>query len=80
MQQAAWETCINRLREELPLSQIDTWIRPLRAEAEGNRLNLFAPTPYVKEWVQNHYLERITELLGEMGEERARPGECGIAT
>ncbi len=44
------------------------WIRPLQAEQEGGRLNILAPNRYVRNQVQNDYLERIHELLDQLSE------------
>jgi chromosomal replication initiator protein len=54
------------LQEELPSQQFNTWIRPLTAEAEGAELHLFAPNRFVKEWVDDKFLERISELVQEL--------------
>jgi len=53
------------LQEELPSQQFNTWIRPLRAEAEGAHLHLIAPNRFVKEWVGDKFLDRISELEKE---------------
>ena len=54
------------LQEELPSQQFNTWIRPLRAQADGEELYLFAPNRFVKEFVVDKYMERISELVQEL--------------
>jgi len=54
------------LQEELPSQQFNTWIRPLQAEADGGELYLFAPNRFVKEFVGDKYMERISELVHEL--------------
>ena len=65
-----WQKCIDCLQEELPSQQFNTWIRPLRAEVNttngSDRLELFAPNRFVKEWVVDKFLERISELVAEL--------------
>jgi chromosomal replication initiator protein len=64
--EVVWQKCVNCLQEELPSQQFNTWIKPLRAEAEGAELHLFAPNRFVKEWVGDKFLERISELVQEL--------------
>jgi len=58
-----WQSCIDKLRDELPLQQFNTWIRPLRVEADHQSLTLIAPNRFVKDWVEEKYRERIEQLL-----------------
>ena len=60
-----WQKCIDCLQEELPSQQFNTWIKPLRAQTEGAELQLFAPNRFVKEWVDDKFMERISELVQE---------------
>ncbi|GLR35648.1 chromosomal replication initiator protein DnaA [Pseudomonas plecoglossicida] len=55
------------LRDELPAQQFNTWIRPLQVEAEGDELRVYAPNRFVLDWVNEKYLGRLLELLGENG-------------
>jgi len=61
-----WQKCVDCLQEELPSQQFNTWIKPLKAETEGVELHLFAPNRFVKEWVGDKFLERISELVQEL--------------
>lgn len=58
-----WPLCLQRLEAELPAEDIDTWLRPLRAEDRGDALVLYAPNRFVLEEVQSRYRSRIGELL-----------------
>nr|WP_218875852.1 chromosomal replication initiator protein DnaA [Pseudomonas sp. BMW13] len=53
------------MRDELPAQQFNTWIRPLQVEAEGDELRVYAPNRFVLDWVNEKYLSRLLELLGE---------------
>jgi chromosomal replication initiator protein len=63
---ALWNQCLQRLQEELPSQQFNTWIRPLQVEENGPALYLLAPNRFVLDWVSDHYLERINHLLAEI--------------
>ena len=63
-----WQQCVELLREELPAQQFNTWIRPLQVEAEGDELRVYAPNRFVLDWVNEKYLSRLLELLGEHGQ------------
>ncbi len=62
-----WSRCIRSLQAELPEQQFNTWIRPLQAEEDGERLRLLAPNRFVVDWLQEHYIERILELVDSSG-------------
>jgi chromosomal replication initiator protein len=68
---SVWHECLDRLQDELSSQQFNTWIRPLQARADDRRVHILAPNRYVKNQVQSAYFDRITELLGQLGE----PGE-----
>jgi chromosomal replication initiator protein len=78
--EVVWQKCMDCLQEELPSQQFNTWIKPLRAETEGSRLNLIAPNRFVKEWVGDKFLERISELIKEQDPQQAFSVELGIGS
>ena len=58
-----WNRCIRDLKAELPEQQFNTWIRPLQAIEDEGQLKLLAPNRFVVDWLQEHYIERILELV-----------------
>jgi chromosomal replication initiator protein len=58
-----WSKCTDRLENDLPQQQFNTWIRPLQSVEDGQTIRLLAPNQFVLNWVQNHYLSDITEYL-----------------
>jgi chromosomal replication initiator protein len=58
-----WGECLNRLESELPEQQFNTWIRPLHAIEEPNQIRLLAPNRFVLDWVKEHFLIRIQQIL-----------------
>ncbi len=61
-----WQQCIDRLQDELPSQQFNTWIRPLQAATHGNSLTLFAPNRFIKDFVSDKFAGRISELVAEL--------------
>ena len=62
-----WNRCVRDLQAELPEQQFNTWIRPLQAVEDGKVLKLLAPNRFVVDWLQQHYIERILELVDGAG-------------
>ena len=62
-----WNRCVRDLQAELPEQQFNTWIRPLQAIEDGSVLKLLAPNRFVVDWLQQHYIERILELVDGAG-------------
>ena len=67
MHQSVWDKCLSQLQCELPAQQFNTWIRPLRADEDDVKLQLLAPNRFVKDWVNQKFLNRIRELAGQSG-------------
>jgi chromosomal replication initiator protein len=62
-----WQQCLDNLQDELNSQQFNTWIRPLQAEeGESNELRLLAPNRFVRDWVNDKYAKRISELMREL--------------
>lgn len=58
-----WNRCVSQLRSELSEQQFNTWIRPLQAVEQGDMLKLLAPNRFVVEWLREHFLQRISEVV-----------------
>jgi len=61
-----WKQCLDHLEGELSAQQFNTWIRPLHAVEDGAQLRLLAPNNFVRDWVHQHLLGRIGEVLGRL--------------
>ena len=85
-----WNQCTRVLQAELPEQQFNTWIRPLQAVDDDGVLRLLAPNRFVIDWVQQHYLDRIlevvddtdanTEVIVEVGSRQAAPTARAVST
>ncbi len=62
-----WNRCIRDLQAELPEQQFNTWIRPLQAVEDDGKLRLLAPNRFVVDWLQEHYMQRILEIIDGSG-------------
>ena len=62
-----WNRCIRDLQAELPEQQFNTWIRPLQAVEDEGQLRLLAPNRFVVDWLQEHYIQRILEIIDGSG-------------
>jgi chromosomal replication initiator protein len=60
-----WRACLACFEKELPPQQFKTWIKPLHAHVEGDRLLLVAPNRFVLQWIRDRFLGRIEELARE---------------
>jgi chromosomal replication initiator protein len=58
-----WTQCMSKLEGELPPQQFNTWIRPLQAVESGSELRLLAPNRFVLDWVKQHFIGKIEEVL-----------------
>ncbi len=63
MPTSLWNKCLNHLETELGARQFNTWVRPLQVTEGERELELLAPNQYVLEWVSDHLLERIQQLI-----------------
>ena len=61
-----WNRCLDRLEGEFSPQQFNTWIRPLHAVEDGDSLRLLAPNHFVRDWVNEHLLNRLTEVLARL--------------
>jgi chromosomal replication initiator protein len=73
----AWPRCLERLEAELPVEEVQTWLKPLQARLHDDGLVLYAPNAFVRDAVQARYLPRISELLGHFAGNAAVSLEIG---
>ena len=65
---AVWENCLECLKEEIPASQFNTWIKPLQVEQQGQTLLILAPNRFVLEWVNEKFLSHIKDQLNRLNQ------------
>ncbi len=65
-----WQKCLEQLEDQFNAQQFNTWIRPLQAVEEADRLILLAPNIFVRDWVTSKFKKSI-----ETAVKKARDGE-----
>lgn len=63
-----WQTCVQRLEQDLPPQQISAWIRPLVPLAFDEThavLRVSAPNRFKLDWVRKNFLHQIETLATE---------------
>ncbi len=60
-----WTNCQAKLENEIPVTDFNTWIRPLQAVEEADTLKLLAPNRFIIEHVKQHYLAKIEDAVYE---------------
>ena len=62
-----WHKCLQILEDELSSQQYNTWIKPLQVTAGDSNVTLLAPNRYIRDRVNDQFLNRIRELLEGQG-------------
>ena len=65
---ALWPSCLDRLAQELPEQQFNTWIKPLTAQLapDAARLTLFVANRFKLDWVRAQYTQRIAAIAEQV--------------
>lgn len=66
--ESLWEKCLSDLRDKIPSQKFNTWIRPLHAQVKQDGMVLLAPNQFVLDWVNEHFLSKITDSLSELSD------------
>ncbi|MFC7411029.1 chromosomal replication initiator protein DnaA [Hydrogenophaga atypica] len=63
-----WDACVERLAQEMPEQQFNTWIRPLAARVidGGERVQVAVANRFKMDWIRAQYAGRLTALLEEL--------------
>ena len=70
MESLVWKECLARLEGELSSREFNTWIRPLHAVEDGASILLLAPNAFVRDWVNQHLLDRIRYVVARLSDGR----------
>ncbi len=65
-----WEEIIGLVGRRLNKQCVDTWFRPVRFENcdyTGQVLHLYAPSPFIQDWLNSNYSELLREALAGLG-------------
>ncbi|MGD9298257.1 MAG: chromosomal replication initiator protein DnaA [Thiohalocapsa sp.] len=75
-----WDACSAALKQDLTGAEYSTWIMPLQARERDGAMCLLAPNRFVKDWVKQHYEQRITRLCTEISVGRVHQVRFEIGT
>ena len=84
MLEELWSRLLTVLEAQVPASALESWLRPCRLLADGNRLRLLAPNKFTRDWIGQHHVDTIeaaarsmlgvnTQVSIEMDAEPERP-------
>jgi chromosomal replication initiator protein len=59
-----WADASEKLKQQLSSQQFNTWIKPLHARIEDDRVILYAPNRFMMQFIKDRFLARI-ELLAQ---------------
>ncbi len=63
-----WAHVRVRMRQEYGEAEFKSWLKPLTIiDARENRLRLAVTTRFMRDWIQNHYAERIRDIWNDEG-------------
>ncbi len=68
MSQPIWDQCFSQLENNLSAQQFSTWIRPLQVVIRENDIRLLAPNQFVRDWVSEHFLNDIQDILKSLSD------------
>jgi chromosomal replication initiator protein len=64
---ALWQGALEELREQLGNQNFETWIKPIRfSDQRGNEIRLDVPNKFFRDWLMDHFLETIEQVLGSL--------------
>ncbi|MEZ5704925.1 MAG: chromosomal replication initiator protein DnaA [Burkholderiaceae bacterium] len=60
-----WQACVDRMAQEIPEQQFNTWIRPLQASVadDGSKVVINVANRFKMDWIRAQYAQRIAALL-----------------
>ena len=58
-----WARCLEMLKNEVPVVQFNTWVRPLSVVEEAAAFTLRAPNRFIRDFVEEKYSDQISACL-----------------
>jgi chromosomal replication initiator protein len=58
-----WQKCLSKLELELGEREFNMWIKPLHADVQDKKCLLYAPNKFVKDWVEEHLSETLSQTV-----------------
>ncbi|HAK50626.1 MAG TPA: chromosomal replication initiator protein DnaA [Gammaproteobacteria bacterium] len=67
-----WQKCLQSLEDELSTQQFNTCIKPLQVVTGNTEVKLLAPNKYIRDQINDQFLQRIIELVRTGGNQEVR--------
>ena len=65
-----WTHIVTQLREDIGEAAYQSWIKPIKVrKIDGGVAKLTVPTRFMRDWVIAHYVEKLSELWGQLNNE-----------
>lgn len=64
-----WQRCLTHLEDQISPTDFATWVKPLQAVEEEDKVILYAPNRFVMDWVRERYWHQIEECLSHLSGE-----------
>ena len=65
--EAIWTSAAERIKQEIPPGTFNLWFAHVRAgQLDKDRIELTAPSEYVRTWLSRNHLDLITRLVGQV--------------
>ncbi len=70
VQHELWLACVERLAQEMPEQQFNTWIRPLTARVTDDltRVTIWVGNRFKMDWIRTQYSAKIARVLSDLAE------------
>ncbi len=64
MDESLWKKCLDGISEHVSPQHFATWFKPIRFRSvDSQTINLVVPNRFILEWVKEHYLLLITDVI-----------------
>jgi chromosomal replication initiator protein len=68
-----WNQALLEVRERIGKQNYETWIKPIRfASRNKSEINLEVPNKFFRDWLTEHYLTQIEDILSSLAKDRVR--------
>src|SRR5690554_6607205 len=70
-----WQETLNKIKENLSNPSFNTWFseaKPVKLD-ENNRLLIEVPNDFIKDWLENRYLDLIAEIIFKLTSNKWQP-------
>ncbi len=68
-----WNQALIEVKERIGKQNYETWIKPIRfASRSKSEINLEVPNKFFRDWLTEHYLLQIEDVLSSLAKDRVR--------